>query len=153
MQLGLIKGKYKFLRRSNARPEVQLIFRTLNASSASDRFPELDWVLTKPGKTLIFCSTIRFGFKLAVYLWYLDATNGVPNQTIWLFNSLNATEYNRQTLLLLNSTGTSKVTIATDKLSVGVDVSDFQTVVIIGPIDIDDLWQKGGRVGRNRAVV
>lgn len=50
---------------------------------------------------------------------------------------------------LLEGTEDSKITIATDKLSVGVDVPDFQMVVIIDPKDINDLWQKAGRVGRD----
>ncbi|KAJ3506751.1 hypothetical protein NLJ89_g6696 [Agrocybe chaxingu] len=151
--LGFHSGGYDLHRRSNARPDIQLIFRTLNATQGSDRFPQLDWVLRETGKVLIFCPTIRFGFKLAVYFWYLDPRRAVLNQIIRLFNSLNSPEYNRQTLQLLEGTNKSTITIATDKLSVGVDVPDFQMVVIIEPKTLDDLWQKAGRVGRDRSKV
>ncbi|RDB16714.1 ATP-dependent DNA helicase Q1 [Hypsizygus marmoreus] len=151
--MGLHEGKYHFIRRSNARPDVQLIFRTLHAHKASERFPELDWVLRVKGKVLIFCASIRFGFRLAVYLWHLDPQSAILHNTIRLFNSLNSDNYNSTTLKLLEGNQASKITIATDKLSVGVDIADFQTVVIIDPRDLDDLWQKGGRVGRDRTKV
>ncbi|KAF8958801.1 P-loop containing nucleoside triphosphate hydrolase protein, partial [Flammula alnicola] len=151
-QIGLKSGNYHLIRHSNARPNIQLIFRTLKASSASEKFPQLDWILEETGKTLIFCPTIRFGFKLAIYLWHLNPQNAI-NKNICLFNSLNSSEYNAQTLKLLEGDETSRITIATDKLSVGVDVSDFRTVIIIDPKDLDDLWQKARRAGRDVSKV
>ena len=151
--LGWKDGTYQLLRRSNARPDMQLIFWTFNSTSGSNWFPQLDWVLTAKGKMLIFCSSIRYGFKLAVYFWHLDPQSVVSNQNIRLFNSLNSPEYNRETLRMLAASENSKTTIATDKLSVGVDVSDFQTVIILDPKDLDDLWQKAGHVGRDRTKV
>ena len=151
--LGFQDNRYHLLRRSNARPDIQLIFRTLNANPNTERFTQLDWVLKAPGKTLIFCSSIRFGFKLAIYLWHLDPSSAATRRTLRLFNSLNSPEYNRITLELLRGSDSSMITIATDKLSVGVDISDFQTVVITDPKDLDDLWQKAGRVGRDRTKI
>ena len=149
---------YHLVRRSNARPDIRLVFRTFNATQSSDNFPQLEWIMKEKKKTLIFCPTIRFGFKLAVYFWHLDphtVVRRVTNRSLRLFNSLNSVDHNRQTLELLEDSGASeaRITIATDKLSVGVDVSDFQTVVVIDPKDLDDLWQKGGRVGRDKQKV
>ena len=149
---------YHLLRRSNARPDIRLVFRTFNATQSSDNFPQLEWIMKEKQKTLIFCPTIRFGFKLAVYFWHLDpqsVVRRVTNRSLRLFNSLNSADHNRQTLELLEGSGTSeaRITIATDKLSVGVDVSDFETVVVIDPKDLDDLWQKAGRVGRDKRKV
>ena len=70
-----------------------------------------------------------------------------------LFNSLNSTAYNSKTLQLLQDNEHAKITIATDKLSVGVDVPIFETVTVIDPVDLDDLWQKSGRVGRDKQRV
>jgi superfamily II DNA helicase RecQ len=39
-------GKYHFIRRSNARPNIQLIFQNMQSGLKSINFPELDWVLT-----------------------------------------------------------------------------------------------------------
>ena len=54
---------------------------------------------------------------------------------------------------MLMGNSDSKITIATDKLSVGVDVLDFQTVIVLDPKDLDDLWQKGGHVGHDCTMV
>lgn len=75
------------------------------------------------------------------------------NQTIHLFNSLNSTSYNIKTLQLLHENEHAKITIATDKLSVGVNIPNFETVVIIDPVNIDDLWKKGGQVGHDKKKV
>jgi len=110
---------------------------------------QLNWVLAAKGKNLIFCSSIWYGFKLAVYFWHLDPKSVVSNQNIQLFKSLNSPEYNHETLWMLVDNKNSKITIATDKLLVGMDVSDFQTVIILDPKDLDDLWQKAGHVGHD----
>ena len=47
----------------------------------------------------------------------------------------------------------SKTTIVTDKLLVGMDVLDFQMVIILDPKDLDDFWQKAGCVGCNHTKV
>ena len=75
------------------------------------------------------------------------------NQTIHLFNSLNYTSYNIKTLQPLHENEHAKITIATDKLSVGVNIPNFETVVIIDPVDIDNLWKKGGQVGHDKKKV
>jgi hypothetical protein len=46
------------------------------------------------------------------------------------------------------------ITIGTDTMSVGVDLSCIQDMLIIyDPEDVDDLFQKFGWVGRNRACI
>ena len=51
-----------------------------------------------------------------------------------LFNSLNSTAYNSKTLQLLQDNEHAKITIATDKLSVGVDVPNFETFTVLDPV-------------------
>ena len=151
--LGLNPEKIHLIQRSNARRDVQILIRTIRANANTEHFPQLDWVLRAKGNVLIFCTSIRVGFRLAVYLWHLDPKDAVLRSTIRLFNSLNSPAYNTKTLQLLQANTGAKITIATDKLSVGIDVPNFETVVIIDPKDLDDLWQKGGRVGRDRTQV
>ncbi|KAG6839362.1 hypothetical protein C0991_003279, partial [Blastosporella zonata] len=150
-KLGLHQGKFHLIQRSNARRDVQIFVRTLQANTASTSFPQLNWLLHEKGKSLVFCTSIRYRFNLAAYLWHLDPIAAAQN--IRLFNSLNEPTYNTETLKLLQGSDLSKITIATDKLSVGINVADFQTAVIIDPKDPDNLIQKGGRVGRNRSKV
>ena len=151
--LGFRVGNFKFIRCSNARPDIHLTFRTLRTTQASEDFPDLAWVLTEPGKTLIFCASIQLGFKILVYLWNLQPENSVHGHCIQMYNSLNSAEYNRQTFELLESDSGVHIVIATDKLSVGIDIPDIRTVVILDPKTLDDLWQKAGRVGRDKSKV
>ena len=46
------------------------------------------------------------------------------------------------------------ITVGMDTMSMGVDLSCIQDVLIIGePEDVDDLFQKLGGAGRNRTLV
>ena len=54
--LSLHAGKYHFIRRSNARPDIQLIFRNMRSGLKNINFPELNWVLTDGQKIIIFCA-------------------------------------------------------------------------------------------------
>ena len=46
-----------------ARPEVALQIRTIRANTNTEHFPELDWVLREKGHVLVFCPSIRAGFR------------------------------------------------------------------------------------------
>ena len=53
--LGLHRGSFHFIRRSNARSDIQILFRTMKSGMGGRKFPELDWVLREKWKPLIFC--------------------------------------------------------------------------------------------------
>lgn len=103
--LGLHKGKYHFIRRSNARHDIQYIVRDMQLGLQSINFPELDWVLTDDQKKFIFCATIALGFRITCYLCRLAKRMGFENskQRIRMFNSLNWSSYNAETLGYLNN--------------------------------------------------
>ncbi|THH27839.1 hypothetical protein EUX98_g6349, partial [Antrodiella citrinella] len=62
--------------------------------------------------------------------------------------------YNAHTLNFMHNDCRSRVTIAMDTLSVGIDAADTDDVILIGdtPSNTDDIVQKGGRIrdGRGR---
>jgi superfamily II DNA helicase RecQ len=68
---GLHEGKYQFIRRSNRRNDIQILFRDMQSGMNSVNFPELDWVFTDGQKIIIFCATIALGFRVVCYLWHL----------------------------------------------------------------------------------
>lgn len=80
--LGLRQGRFHLIRRSNARHDVQILFRTMRSGfgSATTAFPDLDWVLHEKGKTLIFARSIHLGFRVALYLWYKDLSIDVEER-------------------------------------------------------------------------
>jgi len=67
--LGLRSTPLHVIRRSNYRPEIQLLFRTLTSPIDGDSFPELNWVLTSGRSTLIFCKTISLGTRIHSHLF------------------------------------------------------------------------------------
>ncbi|KIY43250.1 P-loop containing nucleoside triphosphate hydrolase protein [Fistulina hepatica ATCC 64428] len=68
--LNLRRGGFYFLHRSNARYDIQYIFRELQHSLTVYNFPQLYWVLESNRKTLIFCQTISLSFRLFAYFWH-----------------------------------------------------------------------------------
>ena len=60
-------GQFHFIRRSNACPDVQILFCTMSGMGGM-KFPELDWVLHEKRKMLIFCWTIHLGYCVKKYL-------------------------------------------------------------------------------------
>ena len=119
--LGLVPGQYRFIRRSNVRHDIQIIFREMHSAITGHSFPELDWILDEGENTVIFCKTIALGFRIVCYLWSKAAHLPNRNKRIRLYNSLNWPTYNSETLGFLNNNKESSITVATDTLSVGWD--------------------------------
>jgi superfamily II DNA helicase RecQ len=153
--LGLHRGQFHLIRKSNVHPDVQVLFRTLYSGIGGKKFPELLWVLRDGRKTIIFCRTINLGFRIFEYLCaHAEANNSNIKKRVRLYNSLNWPEYNAQTRRLMEDDTDCQILIGTDTLSVGVDISTTQDVLVIGePEDIDELVQKFGRPGRDKAKV
>ena len=150
--LRLLPGKFHLIRRSNARHDVQIIFCTMQSAATGHRFPELAWVLYEKRKFIIFAKEINMGFRLMAYLWHESQSMGAGHTpTLRLYNSLNWPSHNTETLALLYTAEQSLpiIVIATDSLSVGVDIPDINDVILWGePKDSDEFLQKLGRAGR-----
>ncbi|KAJ7439552.1 hypothetical protein B0H11DRAFT_2355885 [Mycena galericulata] len=153
--LGLQKGNYHLIRRSCARPDVQIIFRDLVSPISCDSFPEFDWVLTENRPIVMFLKSISLGSRIYAYLL---RKSGVTNsKRIRLYNSLNLDSHNAETRELLKRAPDDEdycqIIIGTDSLSVGVAMGDRLDALIDGAIDdSDDALQKLGRVNRMKAA-
>ncbi|KAF7369592.1 P-loop containing nucleoside triphosphate hydrolase protein [Mycena venus] len=66
--LGVNRGEFYLLRRSNARYDIQVLFRQLVSGIDGRKFPELAWILQNRDKTLVFCRTISLVFRVKAYL-------------------------------------------------------------------------------------
>ena len=153
--LGLQEGKYFLLRRSNLRHEVQLVVRTLHSGIAGRAFPELLWVLSARRKILIYCATIKLGYNVTKFLWN-SASGSLEERAIFIrmYNSLNWPSYNQETWNLMLTDPKPQVRVATDALSVGINLPHIQDVIIVGePRDVNDVVQKIGRAGRDWKMV
>ncbi|KAJ7497874.1 hypothetical protein B0H11DRAFT_2384732 [Mycena galericulata] len=128
--LGLHKGNYHLIRRSCARPDVQIIFRDLVFPISGDSFPEFDWVLTENRPIVMFPKSISLGSRIYAYLL---RKSGVTNsKRIRLYNSLNFDSHNSETR---------------DLLKLAPDDEDY-CQIIIGT----DSLSKLGRVNRMKAT-
>jgi hypothetical protein len=140
-------GSFHLIRRSNLRPDIQIILREMQSGMGSDDFPELDWIITDAENTVVFCKTIALGFRVTAYLWH--KAKNLPNRDrqIRMFNSLNWPDYNTDTLDFLEDNPAFSITVATDTLSVGWDGKHIRNAVLLGePNDTDEFVQKIGRI-------
>jgi hypothetical protein len=148
---------YHTVQRSNRRLEIQLIFRVLSHGIENWEFSDLRWVIDdmRQKKRIIFCTSIRDGFRIFSYLWrQLDSPPSVRGEQLRMYNALNWPDYNLQTRNLIRKQDGCRVIIATDILMVGIDFPDIDDVVIVGhPPHTNDYIQKIGRTGRDRALV
>lgn len=158
--LGLHPGHFYLIRRSNMRYDIRIIFRTVLSGARAYAFPELDWVLDGDRRVVVFCPTISLGNRVITYLY--ARSNGLEDldQRLRMYNSLNWASYNSDTLSFMHNDGRSRVTVATDALAVGIDVTGTDDVVIydtVLPSDTDSILQKAGRIrdgrGRDSRVV
>ncbi|KAI1781866.1 P-loop containing nucleoside triphosphate hydrolase protein [Ganoderma leucocontextum] len=117
-------------------------------------FPELDWHLSEKRRVIVFCRTIAVCFRVAKYLMarveLSDCTDyGTLDERIRMYTALDWDSYNEQTLITVHSGAASWAVVATDTLSVGVDISGTQDVVLYDfelPVDSDAILQKAGRI-------
>ncbi|KAJ7730346.1 hypothetical protein B0H16DRAFT_1329938, partial [Mycena metata] len=67
----ITQHEFYLLRRSNARHDIQILFRTLVSGIDGLHFPEIAWVLKNNDKTLIFGATISLVFRLKIHRVYV----------------------------------------------------------------------------------
>ena len=148
---------YHTIQRSNRRPEIQLLFHVLSHGIEAWEFSDLRWVIDdmQQKKIIIFCTSIRDGYRVHSYLWnQLESPPSIRGTQLRMYNALNWPEYNLKTRELMRKEDGCRVIVATDILMVGIDFPDIDDVVIIGhPSHTNDYVQKIGRAGRDHALV
>ena len=105
--LGLHPGQFFFIRRSNLRHDVQLLFRPMISSVTGDTFPELDWVLREDRKVFCDCqaseSTPLNSTRFLHHPYGISCrTSSVSDPSecekrVRLYNSVNWAAYNDKT--------------------------------------------------------
>ncbi|KAJ3780640.1 hypothetical protein GGU10DRAFT_380379 [Lentinula aff. detonsa] len=148
--LGFRSGSFVFTWRSNERPELQFIFRTLRHGLQKWLFPDLDWILDGRRKTIIYCRTILLAFCIFVYMWHSSSPSNLlgRRKRFRLYCSLYSREYNRTSRDMFVNDSDCQVMITTDALKVGNNFPNIDNVVVIDPEDPSNILQKGGCAGR-----
>ncbi|KAJ7911156.1 P-loop containing nucleoside triphosphate hydrolase protein, partial [Mycena leptocephala] len=148
--LGVNRGEFYLLRRSNARHDIQIIFRTLYSGIDGLYFPELAWVLRNNDKTIIFAATISLVFRIKIYLDSLLSNNVDRSLRVRTYHSINWPDENLETLELFKSNPLCQVIVSTNGLAQGNDINVIKTVVQFGEPESADMFvQKPGRARPN----
>lgn len=144
--LGVNRGEFHLIRRSNARHDIQILFRELFSGIDGSLFPEIAWVLTNNDKTIIFCATIGLVFRVKAYLNSLLPVNSNRDFRIRTHTSLNWPDDKAQTLADIVEKPDCQIIIATNGLAQGNDIRVIKTVIQIGEPDSVEMYvQKPGR--------
>ncbi|KAJ7083420.1 P-loop containing nucleoside triphosphate hydrolase protein, partial [Mycena epipterygia] len=151
--LGVNRGEFYLLRRSNARHDIQILFRTLHSGRVDGLyFPEFAWVLRNYDKTLMFGASISLVFRLKIYLDSLLAAGIDRDIRIRTYHSLNWPDENLETLELFKSNPLCQIIICTNGLAQGNDISVVKTVIQVGEPESAEMFvQKPGRARPNVA--
>ncbi|KAJ7609778.1 P-loop containing nucleoside triphosphate hydrolase protein [Mycena polygramma] len=148
--LGVNRGEFYLLRRSNARHDIQILFRTLHSGIDGLYFPELAWVLKNDDKTLIFCATISLVFRLKIYLDSVSPPGTDRSLRVRTYHSINWPDENAETLELFKSNPLCQIIISTNGLAQGNDINVVKTVIQVGEPESAEMFvQKPGRARPN----
>ncbi|KAJ7126642.1 P-loop containing nucleoside triphosphate hydrolase protein, partial [Mycena filopes] len=144
--LGVNRGEFHLIRRSNARYDIQILFRRLDSGLDGRFFPELAWVLKNRDKPIIFGGTISRVFRLKCYLNSLDSSNPDRDIRIRMHTGLNWPDDKLATLADIVNDPRCQIIIATNGLAQGNDIKVIRTVIQIGePESMEMYVQKPGR--------
>ncbi|KAJ7685855.1 P-loop containing nucleoside triphosphate hydrolase protein [Mycena rosella] len=126
---GVNRGEFYLLQRSNARHDIQILFRQLHLGIDGRKFPELAWVLDNTDKTIILVPRFRSSSALNAIL-----TPSSPTTVILA------------TLADIVNEPRCQVIIATNGLAQGNDIKVIKTVIQMGEPDSIEMYvQKPGR--------
>ncbi|KAJ7328427.1 P-loop containing nucleoside triphosphate hydrolase protein [Mycena albidolilacea] len=144
--LGVNRGEFHLIRRSNARHDIQILFRTLYSGIDGLSFPELAWVLKNNDKTLMFGATISLVFRIKTYLNSLLPPGVDRELRIRTYHSINWSDENIETISLFKSDARCQIIVATNGLAQGTDIPGVKTVIQIGEPESAEMFvQKPGR--------
>ncbi|KAJ6627941.1 P-loop containing nucleoside triphosphate hydrolase protein, partial [Mycena sp. CBHHK59/15] len=144
--LGVSRGEFHLIRRSNAWHDVQVLFRQLYSGLDGRRFPEVAWVLKDFTKTIIFGGTISCVFRLKAYLNSLLPDTPKRDNRIRMHTGLCWPEDKIKTLTDIVDDPKCQIIVATNGLAQGNDIKVIETVIQIGePESMEMYVQKPGR--------
>ncbi|KAJ7104700.1 P-loop containing nucleoside triphosphate hydrolase protein, partial [Mycena epipterygia] len=148
--LGVNRGEFYLLRRSNARHDIQILFRTLYSGIDGLYFPELAWVILNYDKTLIFGATISLVFRIKTYLDSLLPAGVDRDLRIRTYHSINWPDENLETIEFFKANPLCQVIVCTNGLAQGNDIPVVKTVIQVGEPESAEMFvQKPGRARPN----
>ncbi|VDB97671.1 unnamed protein product [Peniophora sp. CBMAI 1063] len=154
--LGLRKGHFFMLRRSNLRHDLQLQFVTLTHGLGGSTFPDFDFIVhdTERRKCIFFCPTIKLAFTLFAYFWSIAPTFPPRDKRFLLYTAANWPSHNEAIRKQMREDGDFQVLVATDAASVGLTIPGIADVHLVGieKQTVNKLLQELGRANRDYSV-
>ena len=138
-------------------PNICYIPRFQSYPTSGSAFLDLAWLIPPTiksvnniTKTLIFCETIALGSRVYKFLKKLLPQSLSSSEVILPYHSLISDEGRSYAMERFKS-GETRVIVATDCFTWGVDIVDIRNVVVFGlPSSFSKLVQQIGRAGRDK---
>lgn len=154
--LGFQPGRYIHASLPIDNPHICYIPQFCSYPISGTTFLDLAWLIPPTitnimaiSKTLIFCESIAFGTRVHKFLLRL-LPQSLPPEVILPYHSLisdNGRSYAMERFRL----GTTRIIVASDCFTWGVDVPDIRNVILFGlPSSFSKLVQQIGRAGRDK---
>lgn len=155
--LGFRQGRYVHASRPIDNKNICYIPRFYSYPTSSDVFLDLAWLIpsninsiSSITKTLVFCDTIALSARVYRFLNRLLPQSLSSSEAILVYHSLISDKGRSHTMERFKS-GTTRIVVATDCFTWGVDVADIRNVVVFGlPSSFSKLVQRIGRAGRDK---
>ena len=155
--LGFNHGRYIYMSLPIDNPNICYVPRFRSYPTSTNTFLDLAWLIppnitsiTDITKTLIFCETIASGHNVERFLKCLLPPSLSSGNTIRPYHSL-ISDHGRSHTMESFRAGTTRIVIATDCFTWGVDVPDIRNVILFDlPASFSKLVQQIGRAGRDK---
>lgn len=155
--LGFNHGRYIRTSLPIDNPNICYIPRFQSYPVSGTTFLDLAWLIpptitltTGITKTLIFCETIAFGTRVYKFLQHLLSPSLSSSEAILVYHSLISNK-GRSYAMERFRAGTTRIIVASDCFTWGVDVPDVRNVILFGlPSSFSKLVQQIGRAGRDK---
>lgn len=154
--LGFHPGRYIHHSLPIDNPNICYIPRFHSFPTSGATFLDLAWLIPSTitstvdiTKTLIFCETIALGTRVYKFLQLL-LPQSLSSEAILTYHSL-ISDNGRSYAMERFRSGTTRIIVASDCFTWGVDVADIRNVVLFGlPSSFSKLIQQIGRAGRDK---
>lgn len=148
--LGFFEGNFRFIRRSNERPNTQFTVQFITRGLNGDKFPDLLPYLAAGRKTIIHCRTLDQVSRVYAYIWRLQPDGADKLIRMRMYHSINPPEYNEETIRLIDDDPRCQIIISTVAFSNGLNAKSLlDSLSLRFASTFDESWQEKERVGRN----
>jgi superfamily II DNA helicase RecQ len=152
--LGFFEGQFHLIRRTNERPNIQIILQTLTHGLAGYEFPDILPFLRSGRKLIIPFHSLDMLYRCYVYIWRLQPASANKMRRTRMYTSLCSAEYNEETIRLMDEDPEFQIILATIAFSNGINAKALLDSLTLGAsASVDIMVQEKGRTGREEGTL